>query len=196
MKIKNYNILDEASNLTPYEKMREFELGNRRENVAACSDGKLQGYRDICLRAHFNNALAKIEAEMVKRGLLNTTSIASQAPTKPVNNTVSSNLSSTTDKTNLNIDAADLSEDVINTIYSATPGILVYALQGCNDITLIITYLLVAMALGNAALATQIKDLVINEYNYSLDEVKATITNLKNNPNIATRLQEIKDNKR
>ena len=133
---------------------------------------------------------------MVKRGLLNTTSIASQAPTKPVNNTVSSNLSSTTDKTNLNIDAADLSEDVINTIYSATPGILVYALQGCNDITLIITYLLVAMALGNAALATQIKDLVINEYNYSLDEVKATITNLKNNPNIATRLQEIKDNKR
>lgn len=194
MKIKNYNILDEASNLTPYEKMREFELGNRRENVAACSDGKLQGYRDICRRAHFNNALAKIEAEMVKRGMLRTTT--AQVPTSPTNNTAPTNKSSATDKTNLNIDAADLSEDVINTIYSATPGILVYALQGCNDITLIITYLLVAMALGNAALATQIKDLAINEYNYSLDEVKATITNLKNNPNIATRLQEIKDNKR
>ena len=191
MKIKNYNILDEASNLTPYEKMQAFEAGTRRENVAACSDSKLQGYREICLRAHFNNALAKIEAELVKRGILKTTT----PPTPPTNNTAPTNKSFTTDKTNLNIDATDLSTDVINTINQAAAGMLCYALEQSNDITLVITYLLVAMALGKAPLAAQIKDVAINTCNYTLEEVKSVINNLVSNPSIAARLQEIKNNK-
>ena len=40
--------LAEASNLSPYEKMKQFEAGSRRENVKACSDDKLKFYRDIC----------------------------------------------------------------------------------------------------------------------------------------------------
>ena len=62
--------LDEASNLTPEEKMREFDAGRRRENVKACGDSKLQIYYDICKQYGYTNALDKIRDEMVNRGLL------------------------------------------------------------------------------------------------------------------------------
>ena len=62
--------LDEASNLTPEEKMKEFDAGRRRENVKACSNQKLQMYHDICKQSGYTNALDKIEAEMINRGLI------------------------------------------------------------------------------------------------------------------------------
>ena len=62
--------LDEASNLTPYEKMQLFDRGQRKENVKACGDDKLRAYRRICQHYNFNNALKQIEDEMRARHIL------------------------------------------------------------------------------------------------------------------------------
>lgn len=66
------DMLDEASNLSAYEKMDLFNRGQRRENVKACGDQKLFDYRRICQNNNFNVALDQIEAEMVARGLIST----------------------------------------------------------------------------------------------------------------------------
>lgn len=62
--------LDEAGNLTPYEKMKLFDQGQRKENVKACGDDKLRTYRRICQSYNFNNALKQIEDEMRARRIL------------------------------------------------------------------------------------------------------------------------------
>ena len=61
--------LCEASNLSPYDKMKAFENGTRKENVKACGDAKLREYHRICYGYNYANALAAIEAEFKRRGL-------------------------------------------------------------------------------------------------------------------------------
>lgn len=63
-------LLFEASSLSAFEKMQLFDIGQRRENVKACGDAKLQQYYQICKIHGFHNALRQIEAEMIARGLL------------------------------------------------------------------------------------------------------------------------------
>ena len=62
--------LDEASSsLTPLQKMQAFNSGQRKENLKACSDQKLQMYHDICRKNHLGYALGKIRDEMIRRGM-------------------------------------------------------------------------------------------------------------------------------
>lgn len=67
--IKN---LSESSNLSPVEKMRLFDIGQRRENIKACSTQKLKDYYKICQANGFRIAGAKILQEIIDRGLLDT----------------------------------------------------------------------------------------------------------------------------
>lgn len=65
--IKKIN-LQEASQLTGYDKMSLFDKGQRRENLKACSPTKLITYYHICLNNGFKNAEQQIKAEMLRRG--------------------------------------------------------------------------------------------------------------------------------
>lgn len=69
IKVKSLN---EASGLTPEDKMRLFNTGARRENVKACSDQKLKDYYKICAANGFRIAGAQILQELIARGLLST----------------------------------------------------------------------------------------------------------------------------
>lgn len=60
----------EASGLSPEEKMDLFNQGKRRENLAACGDAKLKLFYEVCIDNNFTVALAQVEKEMQKRGIL------------------------------------------------------------------------------------------------------------------------------
>lgn len=75
MKTIKVKTLTEASNLTPIEKMRLFDIGQRRENVKACSDQKLRDYLQICKDNNFKNAGIQILKELIDRGLIETDEI-------------------------------------------------------------------------------------------------------------------------
>lgn len=47
------NLLDEASGLTSEQKMDLWHTGQRRENLNACKEGKLQTYLDICVKKDY-----------------------------------------------------------------------------------------------------------------------------------------------
>ena len=72
MKTIKVRPLNEASGLSPVEKMRLFDIGQRRENVKACSDQKLKDYYKICSANGFRIAGAQILQELIARGLLTT----------------------------------------------------------------------------------------------------------------------------
>ena len=80
----------EASGLSEYEKMREFEIGKRRENIKACGDDKLLRYQRICKDNGFTTALAKIEAEIKSRGIGKTSTTAPTATVPSVSTTAAS----------------------------------------------------------------------------------------------------------
>ena len=62
-------ILIEASNMSPYDKMKAFDDGTRRENLGACKVDKVIMYYKVTLSHGFRNARAAIEAELDKRGI-------------------------------------------------------------------------------------------------------------------------------
>jgi hypothetical protein len=49
------------------------------------------------------------------------------------------------------------------------------------------------MALGNSILATRIKDLLVTDYNYDVQDIKAWVRSELTKPDIAKKLQEIKE---
>ena len=70
MKKINVKNLSESSNLSSIEKMRLFDIGQRKENIKACSDQKLKDYYKICQTNSFRIAGAKILQELIDRGIL------------------------------------------------------------------------------------------------------------------------------
>lgn len=70
MKKINVKNLSESSNLSPIEKMRLFDTGQRKENIKACSAQKLKDYYKICQANGFRIAGAKILQEIIDRGIL------------------------------------------------------------------------------------------------------------------------------
>lgn len=59
--------------LTPEEKMDMWHNGERRENIKACSDAKLNMYRDICEDNGYDEQVAIIDAELARRNDENAT---------------------------------------------------------------------------------------------------------------------------
>jgi hypothetical protein len=59
--------------LTPEEKMDMWHSGERRENIKACSDAKLNMYRDICEDNGYDEQVAIIDAELARRNGENAT---------------------------------------------------------------------------------------------------------------------------
>ena len=62
-------ILKEASNLTPQEKMRLCNIGQRRQNWGACSLAKLIDNYKICLQMGYTKAGDEAATELKQRGL-------------------------------------------------------------------------------------------------------------------------------
>lgn len=62
-------LLIEASTMSPFDKMKAFDNGTRRENLGACKVDKVIMYYKITLANGFRNARVAIEAELDKRGL-------------------------------------------------------------------------------------------------------------------------------
>lgn len=60
--------LQEAK-LTPQEKMDAWASGERRENIRACSDSKLEMYRDICEKSGYDAQVKIIDKELESRKL-------------------------------------------------------------------------------------------------------------------------------
>ena len=177
--------------LTPYEKMYAAETGTRRENLKACGDSKLALYRDICKKNNFSNTLAKIETEMQNRGLISasTTNTTASVPTSSTPSTATS----ATLKINFNPDASYFYKNTIETCKFVAADKILNVLKKANYPELALLYLLIAMALGNSILATRIKDLLVTDYNYDVQDIKAWVRSELTNPNIAKKLQEIKE---
>lgn len=68
--VKKTESLQEASNLTPLEKMQQFDNGTRRENIKACSDQKLFDYYNITVNERLHNAKEQILEEIRRRNLI------------------------------------------------------------------------------------------------------------------------------
>lgn len=56
--------------LTPLQKMRAWANGDRKENVKACSDGKLKVYYDICVQNGYTQEANVLKDEAKNRGLI------------------------------------------------------------------------------------------------------------------------------
>lgn len=61
--------LQEASGLTPVQKMQAFNNGTRKENVKACGDEKLINYYNICCSYNLTYAKRQLEIELARRGM-------------------------------------------------------------------------------------------------------------------------------
>jgi hypothetical protein len=167
------NKLLEAT-LTPYEKMYAAETGARRENLKACGDSKLVLYREICKKNNFPNTLAKIEAEMQSRGLISAPTTNTTASV-PISSTPSTATSATlnSNSINFNPDASYFYKNTIETCKFVAADKILNVLKKANYPELALLYLLIAMALGNSILATRIKDLLVTDYNYDVQDIKA-----------------------
>lgn len=187
------NKLLEAT-LTPYEKMYAAETGTRRENLKACGDSKLALYRDICKKNNFSNTLAKIEAEMQNRGLISapTTNTTAPVPTPSTSSTPTSTTLNS-NSINFNPDVSYFSQNTVETCKFYAADKVLNVLKKANYAELVLIYLLTAMALGNSILATRIKDLLVTDYNYDVQDIKAWVKSVLTKPDIAKKLQEIKE---
>jgi len=67
--MKTEPLTEASNNMSPYDKMKAFDQGQRRENVKACGEVKLCDYYRLCANYNFENARQQIGAELIKRGL-------------------------------------------------------------------------------------------------------------------------------
>ena len=68
-KLLHENVALQEAKLTPQEKMDAWASGERRENIRACSDSKLEMYRDICEKSGYDAQVKIIDKELESRGL-------------------------------------------------------------------------------------------------------------------------------
>lgn len=67
--MKLIKLTEASSTLSPLDKMRLFNQGQRRENIKACSPVKLLVYYRICLDNNLRRAEDQIATELLNRGL-------------------------------------------------------------------------------------------------------------------------------
>lgn len=116
----------EASGISEYGKMQAFNNGTRRENVKACGDDKLIRYQAICKNNGFTSALAQIEAEMQRRGLLtsgNSNNSNSTASTVTSTSTNATTPATSTTSTSTTDDLPPIL-DLLNSLESLVPDIM------------------------------------------------------------------------
>lgn len=65
------NVALQEAKLSPQEKMDAWARGERRENIKACSDSKLEMYRDICEESGYYAQVKIIDKELESRELSN-----------------------------------------------------------------------------------------------------------------------------
>ncbi len=63
------NVAVQEAKLSPQEKMDAWACGERRENIKACSDSKLEMYRDICEESGYYAQVKIIDKELESREL-------------------------------------------------------------------------------------------------------------------------------
>lgn len=177
--------LEEASNLTPFEKMRDFDAGKRRENIKACSDQKLQMYYNICKANGFSNALAKITAELNNRGF----NISTDAKLKVSLRDVLMFENDVQPADALFVKTYQNEPSIIEAQANFAPTASMNRIM--DNIKCLILYTIYAMLLQNQALADRIKDFIIKHYTISVDELKQFIKNrIIGDPKIMERISD------
>lgn len=183
--------LTEASNLSPIEKMRLFNIGQRRENIKACGDQKLKDYYDICVQNGFKNAENQIISELIARGLVSA---------KPIR------------LDNITLDESDFTEhyakdiynnidqvivDLTNTMLNKDPDIDLYSLNTKQKTQLMvdcIVYLIWAVVFkiekSKIDMLTQIC-VNMNIAEVDLQQIKDCIKKVSANKNIIDKINEI-----
>jgi len=178
--------LQEASNLSPEEKMDLFNRGQRRENLGACKDDKLVAYHKICVTLKYDNARRQIEAEMDRRGI----------PYAPVTNQQTTNIPAASKKrdiAHIEIDFTPQSLRSILAIYHAPNYKDVDILREILDVLLpenaaslwddaniarLILGLVSAIYFDKDWLVDSLKSLLIDNFNIDKDELKNYIKTL------------------
>ena len=121
-------ILNEASNLTPKEKMRLWADGKRHENVGACGDDKLRMYGDLCISlAHQEPNLSGgyllnakvIYGELIKRGL----HTDARALWNKINAALNPGIGSASTQTSTNADDDRIMTDFVQNAYEGLVAI-------------------------------------------------------------------------
>ena len=170
-------------------KMQALEAGTRGFNAKAASDSKLQTNRQICQSYNLPTALDIVETEMVNRGLLTQTTkqakrqaAAQQAQPQPQRVTLTIELGlddfHTADGFFVR-DAADTSEIIKN------------SMAATGTIRHLLISLIWALCLQKPSGFIQaLKLFLVNNCNYSEDQIKETTNKCLNNPDIITRLNQ------
>lgn len=181
-------------NLSAVDKMRILNDGGYR-NIAAMSDSKLIMNRRICASEHLGIALQKIEAEMIRRGLIPTTTTSltgtypsSSISSAPVEEPAEEEAKAEEEKKllinfNEEIFTDNLFELVKNNIN--TPDVI---FENYTTVYWLVPCLLFAVVIGANDMASKIKQYILANTNCTADELKAMIVDIKSKPEIMARL--------
>ena len=186
-------LLEGSSYSDQVAKMQQLERGTRGFNAKAASDSKLQTNRQICQSYNLPTALDIVETEMVNRGLL--TQTTKQAKRQAQRQAASQQAQPQPQKVWLTIelglddfhtadgffvrDAADTSEIIKN------------SMAATRTVKYLLISLIWALCLQKPSGFIQaLKLYLVNNCNYSEDQIKETINKCLNNPDIITRLNQ------
>lgn len=177
--------LKEANYYDQVDKMKQLENGTRGFNAKAASDSKLRMNQQICISHNLQKALSIVEAEMIARGLIKTRTILNPQPQpapQPQRVTLTIELGlddfHTADGFFVR-DAVDTSEIIKNSMAST------------ETIRHLLISLIWALCLQKPSGFIQaLKVFLVNNCNYSEDQIKETINKCLNNPDIITRLNQ------
>lgn len=179
----NESLTEGLSYYEQEQKMDAWHRGTRKQNVGACSDSKLKMNYDICVRKGYVLEANQLFNEAKKRGLWwAQPQPAQQAQPQPQKVTLTIELGlddfHTADGFFVR-DAADTSEIIKN------------SMAATGTIRHLLISLIWALCLQKPSGFIQaLKLYLVNNCNYSEDQIKETINKCLNNPDIITRLNQ------
>ena len=186
--------LNEASSLTPEEKMQAWHYGDRKENIKACGDAKLQLYYDICMRKGYIREAKAILEEAKNRGL----SWAIKAAT--VNNMYAGNTKSVAQYLkDLAFSAKDfdlatatfVKQNENNYLDLATDAFGATGVPVDERLKCFVIYIIFALVFGNTKLAGELKDILPHDTT-TVNTLKEVITNIISDKVLMSTLSDVK----
>ena len=186
--------LNEASSLTPEEKMQAWHYGDRKENIKACGDAKLQLYYDICMRKGYM-AEAKVILEEAKNRGLSWAIKAAAVNSMYAGNTksVAQYLKDLTFSIQdfHTADATFVEQNKDNYLELATSAFGAKNLPVDERLKAFIIYIIFALVLGYTKLAGELKDILPHDAT-TINTLKEVITNVISDKTIMAQLTGIK----
>lgn len=184
--------LNEASNLSPEQKMDDWHRGVRKENIRACGAPKLDLYHNICIKKGYWHEARELEYEAQRRGISLSGPTAAQAqqsqqmfkqqsqpiPQQPQAQAATQSAARVKyGWPNVFKVSADLiTDEVFRVVLTKEPRDIIQWCMLHNGTQLhLVLCLLAAMALGETAKMEEIKKFLTINCHMPIDELKAFV---------------------